>query len=349
MNTEGNCPIWGTKAETQSGCGKQELVVNSPRAGGRYCVTAEAKELLKGLGDIEKARLTSWLVKQRWLGVECPKIDDKTINDEEYGQSLSHSERMNRLLKHIEQNPMDGTLRSQARVISRRRGSPEVANTEPDYQNTEPDYQKALAVSESIDRTGLLDLLDSMREKEWLKDPYHEYEGGEFPKSGSVRITAKGHEHLEELRKAMPNSSKVFVAMWFDRSMSKAWEKGIKPAIRDSGYEPFRVDEAEDAGRIDDRIIAEIRRSGFIVADLTHGAEGARGSVYYEAGFAHGLGKPVIFTCRKDLIEKIHFDIRQYYHILWEKPEDLRTKLANRISAVVGDGPARNIKKQAGE
>ncbi len=341
MNTEGNCPIWGTKAEIQSGRETQELVVNSPRAGGSYCVTAEAKELLKGFGDIEKTRLTSWLVKQRWLGVECPKIDDKTINDEEYGQSLSHSERMNRLLKHIEQKGAEGVLKKQAKIFSR--------NASPQVANYKPDYQEILAVSESTDRAELLDLLDSMREKEWVKDPYKEYNGGEFPKSGSVRITAKGHEHLEELRKATPNSSQVFVAMWFDESMSEAWEKGIKPAIRDSGYEPFRIDEAEDAGRIDDRIIAEIRRSRFIVTDLTHGAEGARGGVYYEAGFAHGLGKPVIFTCRKDLIEKVHFDIRQYNHILWEKPEDLRTNLANRISAVVGDGPARNIKKQAGE
>lgn len=239
------------------------------------------------------------------------------------------------MLKYIEQNGAEGTFKEQVRVISRH-GSPEVTNAQPDYQKT-------LAVSESTERAELLDLLDSMREKGWLKDPFNEYTGGEFPKSGSVRITEKGRDHLEELKKAIPNSSQVFVAMWFDESMSEAWEEGIKPAIQDSGYEPFRIDEAEDTGRIDDHIIAEIRRSRFIVADFTHGEEGARGSVYYEAGFAHGLDIHVIFTCRKDLINKAHFDTRQYNHIVWKTPEDLRTKLANRISAKFGDGPSRTI------
>ena len=45
--------------------------------------------------------------------------------------------------------------------------------------------------------------------------------------------------------------------------------------------------------KIDDEIIGEIRRSRFLVADFTHGDKGARGSVYYEAGFAYGLGLPV--------------------------------------------------------
>ena len=115
--------------------------------------------------------------------------------------------------------------------------------------------------------------------------------------------------------------------MWFDESMLEAWEEGIKPAIKDSGYEPFRIDEPKDVIKIDDRIIAEIKRSRFLVADFTNGRDGARGSVYYEAGFAHGLGMPVIFTCRKDLINETHFDTRQYYHVVWETPEDLRTNL----------------------
>ena len=65
----------------------------------------------------------------------------------------------------------------------------------------------------------------------------------------------------------------------------------------------------------------------------------ARGGVYYEAGFAHGLNIPVIFSCRKDLIKKIHFDTRQYNHIEWTEPEELREKLKNRIAAQIGDGP----------
>ena len=66
---------------------------------------------------------------------------------------------------------------------------------------------------------------------------------------------------------------------------------------------------------------------------------GSRGGVYYEVGFAHGLNLPVIFTCRKGAIEKVHFDTRQYNHIVWETAEELRDKLAKRISATIGDSP----------
>ena len=156
------------------------------------------------------------------------------------------------------------------------------------------------------------------------------------------KLTVGGYIHLEELDSKVIVSSQAFVAMWFDKSMDGAFEKGIHPAIKDAGYNPFRIDEKEHLNKIDDQIIAEIRRSRFIVADFTHGGEGPRGGVYYEAGFAHGLNIPVIFTCRKDGLDNIHFDTRQYPHIVWEKPEQLRDMLAKRIGAVIGDGPLKD-------
>ena len=145
---------------------------------------------------------------------------------------------------------------------------------------------------------------------------------------------------MEELE-TNPDSAQCFVAMWFDPSMEEVYEKGIKPAIEAVGYSPLRIDRQEFVGKIDDEIIAEIRRSRFLVADFTHGHDGARGGVYYEAGFAQGLGLTVIFTCRDDMFDNLHFDTRQFNHIAWENPDDLREKLANRIGSVMGDGPNR--------
>jgi len=129
--------------------------------------------------------------------------------------------------------------------------------------------------------------------------------------------------------------------MWFDKSMDETYHEGIAKAVREAGYEPLRIDGKEHNNKIDDEIIAEIRRSRFVVADFTQGASGARGGVYYEAGFAHGLGIPVIFTCQKSSIENTHFDTRQYNHIVWETHEQLRKQLAQRISATMGDGPLK--------
>ncbi len=127
--------------------------------------------------------------------------------------------------------------------------------------------------------------------------------------------------------------------MWFDDSMTECYEKGIRPGIEEAGYVARRIDQKEHINRIDDEIIAEIRRSRFLVADFTQGADGARGGVYYEAGFASGLDLPVVYTCKKGVEKELAFDTRQYNHIFWENPGDLRESLRSRIVAVIGEGP----------
>ncbi len=112
-------------------------------------------------------------------------------------------------------------------------------------------------------------------------------------------MTVQGYARLAELEGVQSPSKRAFVAMWFDESMNDAWQNGFRVAIQNAGYEPVRVDQIEHVEKIDDKIVAEIRRSRFLVADFTHGDAGARGGVYYEAGFAHGLKIPVIFCCRE--------------------------------------------------
>jgi nucleoside 2-deoxyribosyltransferase len=150
------------------------------------------------------------------------------------------------------------------------------------------------------------------------------------------KVLPAGWAHLEELRKVSVNSEQCFVAMWFDEQMNKIYDEIITKAVLDAGYRPHRVDKREHNDQIDDEIIAQIRRSRFIVADFT----GLRGGVYYEAGFAKGLGLEVVWTCRKDYIKDLHFDIRQYNCIVWEedKLSDFMKRLTNRIESVLGRG-----------
>ena len=79
--------------------------------------------------------------------------------------------------------------------------------------------------------------------------------------------------------------------------------------------------------KIDDRILGAIRRSRFVVVDMT----GQRASVYFEAGSAEGLGVPVIWTCRAGEEKNLAFDTRQNGHLIWEMPEQLRSDLTARI------------------
>ena len=118
--------------------------------------------------------------------------------------------------------------------------------------------------------------------------------------------------------------------------MHPAWLEAIGPGIGDAGYEPVRVDKVEHNNRIDDEIVAAIRACRFLVADFT----GQRGSVYYETGLAHGLGKQVIWLCREDELTNVHFDTRQYNFIVWspDRLAELRARLKNRIEATLGRG-----------
>jgi hypothetical protein len=157
--------------------------------------------------------------------------------------------------------------------------------------------------------------------------------------AGRFRPTVGGWKELDNLKRVNVDASQAFIAMWFHASTDEAFLKGIVPAVTDSGYSAMRIDKKDHNNKIDDEIIAEIRRSRFVVADFTCESKNARGGVYFEAGYAQGMGIPVIWTCKDTSIDDLHFDTRQYSHIVWTDPQDLYFKLKNRIGSTIGDGP----------
>lgn len=171
------------------------------------------------------------------------------------------------------------------------------------------------------------DKFESSEYFSWLKESrlIHDMPEG-------VQLTREGWERAARLRKVSPASGRTcFVAMWFDDSMDDAWTRGLLPGAKDAGFTARRLKEEIHADRIDARIVAAIRESRFMVADVT----GSRQAVYYEAGFADGLGKTVIWTCRSGDEDKLCFDTRQFRHIIWNEPIDLRSQLASTIKALV--------------
>jgi hypothetical protein len=150
-------------------------------------------------------------------------------------------------------------------------------------------------------------------------------------------ISPKGWAYLDSLRHGNPDSRIGFIAMWFDDSLKNAW-LAIEDGISNAGYKPFRVDQKEHNNDITDEIVAGIRGSKFLVADLT----GHRNGVYFEGGFAKGLGLEVVWLCRKSDEKDRHFDIRQLSTIFWEEDKllELSKALENRIVATIGRGPS---------
>jgi hypothetical protein len=155
--------------------------------------------------------------------------------------------------------------------------------------------------------------------------------GGMQGQSHQLTITARGWRHAKELQDAAPSGSQVFVAMRFSEALKPAYDDGIYRGLKEAGYDGVRVDRIMHNGTIDDRIIAEIRRSAFLVADLTDNAHG----VYFEAGYALGLGLEAIWTVRSDHLDAAHFDVKQYNMIVWNTPDELRERLRERVRATM--------------
>lgn len=314
MSTMDKCPIWpGFRAIINVVDDMGTFIVESARAGGKYEINVLARDMIVDL-DLDlgaRARLTTWLVDQRRLGVQRPKITKEIVEYAKVKRSLLPHERAARLLCFVaEQMNTIGT----ATYI---------------YRNL--DDGGAYAWSESTEWGELNFLLASLNEAKTLSVVD---DGLGF----RCMVTVNGYRQIAEQENHVA-TTQAFVAMWFHDETDNAFEHGIKPAIEAAGYAPLRIDHKPDLNKIDDEIIAEIRRSRFLVADFTQGEEGARGGVYFEAGFAEGLGIPVIYTCRNDMVGKLHFDTRQYAHIVWETPKELHDGLLNRILARIGEGP----------
>jgi len=146
-----------------------------------------------------------------------------------------------------------------------------------------------------------------------------------------VRLSMKGWRRAQPVPTPGGLPNQCFVAMWFSDETRTAYTQGIEPAIENAGFKAMRIDQKEHNNEIPDEIMAEIRNSRFMVADFT----GQRAGVYYEAGFAMGLGRRVIWCCRSDEISKLHFDTNHRNHIAWDTPSTLRDRLYARIRATI--------------
>jgi hypothetical protein len=130
-----------------------------------------------------------------------------------------------------------------------------------------------------------------------------------------------------------PPKNQVFMIMKFgDPVLDSAYRSVYRPVVKRFQLACVRVDEINDSGKISDQILELIAESKYIIADLT----GSRPNCYYEAGFAHALGKEIIL-CINDG-EYAHFDLQGHRFIQWRTESDLRKKLGQRLKSLEEGG-----------
>src|SRR5258708_430590 len=266
--------------------------------------TAEAMGGKKELGP----KLSAWIRERSEIGGEVPEINSNTVKEVEAAlPSYRVAEKQLLLL----------------RAFERRTGFPgQAVGIVPHL-----DYPLAWAAGEDEFRYLLRSLIERglIRRTDGPPDLNDSF-------VFKFELTADGWTFLDERVRPSVISDQAFVAMAFVPELRSTWEIGIRPAITKAGFVPYRVDAEPHIERIDTKIITEIKNSRFLVADVTLQRQG----VYFEAGYALGLGLPVFWCVRKDDLTNVHFDTRQSNHIAWESEQHLADQLYLFVNAIVG-------------
>lgn len=309
---ENNCPICGNSLEPADDLdmkmGEWEII-NCTSSCGKYEIS---KTLLQSLPKILKEDesrvfLLSHFLRKMQAGKETPYLNS-TLIDKVLQTSLP-------------------SLSDQSQYLILWLGN----NTQPGERVEYPFTAfQAIMGAKSIEGTRFI--IDHLIEGGYLLAEM--YAGG----LSLLGLSMKGWEYYDQLNRGAIVSRKVFMAMQYgDPDLDAIFENCFRPAVKATGFDLVRLDERPQAGLIDDRLRVEIRTSRFLIADLTHENRGA----YWEAGFAEGLGKPVIYTCEKNKFgtHKTHFDTNHHETVVWEKENlsEAAEKLKVTIRATLPD------------
>jgi hypothetical protein len=131
-----------------------------------------------------------------------------------------------------------------------------------------------------------------------------------------AKLTLAGWEKYEEEAQGRNASKMGFIAHKFaNERLKNLIADTIKPAIRELGYDLNNLIDVARPGIIDNILRDTIRQSLFVLVDLTDDNYGA----YWEAGFAEGLNKPVLYICEQEKFDhaSTHFDTAHCTTVLW--------------------------------
>ncbi len=292
----GKCPVCGTPGASQdTAAGYADAdAVECPRCS-RFIVSGTAKVVLEGLiqrRTINVSRL-SHALRLRYEAHRKPTMlldsDLKPYQDDR--SAIPPEEQLNNFILWVGNNqgaPQDWA-KSNFHALAARVG----ANIGSD------DSESGLA---------------------WLVSAFGDEGLYDFRRGGPVeehRLKPAGWVRFDALNRRVVNTRNAFMAMKFrDPQLDRVLKNCFQPAAARAGFALKPLNEEPAAGLIDNQIRAAIRTARFVVADLSHDNDGA----YFEAGFAEGLGVPVIYTCEADKFdrEKTHFDTNHMVTVLWD-------------------------------
>ena len=181
-----------------------------------------------------------------------------------------------------------------------------------------PEIQRAIDAPSEIFAE---QLIEEMCEYATIKmaEPFRTFGGTAFRQ---VNLTLNGWEQYEAEKRGQFEGNYGFIAMQFgDTDLDNFVQSVVKPTIKENtGYDLVDMRDVSQAGVIDNIMRVQIRDAAFVIAELSHDNLGA----YWEAGYAEGLGKPVIYICEQEKFDEksTHFDTNHCTTVLWSKDNE---------------------------
>ncbi len=147
-------------------------------------------------------------------------------------------------------------------------------------------------------------------------------------------LTEIGEKKNQDIRVENSKLNQAFLATWIPDSeteesfLIQRKIETIKKTIEKANFEMMHINTAVFSDDVLENALAEIRKSRFIIIDLTN----AKTGIYLEVGFALGLNKEIIFIQEKK--DNVRYHYAQLFNVLYyDNNLDLENKLYNAIEA----------------
>ena len=115
---------------------------------------------------------------------------------------------------------------------------------------------------------------------------------------------------------------------------------GVEDALAQGPNRCSRLDEMRPAGRITERLLAQLQSASFCVADLT----GSKPNVMWEVGYAMALSKPTIVVTQN--LKELPFDLKDMQSLEYSRSHlstTLRSPLRRIVIDTVEHGGTRGV------
>jgi hypothetical protein len=293
MNT---CPICSSEAYNKKKDYGRLLIVDCIRCG-KFVM--ENEWAYPEMDERERALISYWIKHQDSENNEGTYLESSMIDSILNNNELpSVSDKSDNLIKYISEN---------------------ISN--PASKFMIDSSGKILSIIGAINNKELIYLIEELKKGDLINSniPMKSAAGQTIRDNGWIQLTKNGWGYVESINSKTTKikSNIVFMAMEFDNQiLDNVFENYLLPTIKKCGYDLLRLDKHPKAGSIDDRIRREIKASKFILADVTNDNLGA----YWEAGYAEGSNKTVIYMCEKSHFDnkKTHFDINHHFTVIYD-------------------------------